>query len=123
VFFEALRDRGVFLGSRCENCGITYLPARMFCERCFGSSPPDVECGPGGFLESFTIGYIDVNGEPLGQPQTLGLVKLDGADTVLMHRILEGDQPLEIGSRVGAVLNLERTGSILDVEGFRVDVP
>ncbi len=33
-FFEALRDRGVFLGSRCGDCEVTYLPARMFCEGC-----------------------------------------------------------------------------------------
>jgi len=122
VFFEALRDRGVFVGSRCESCGITYLPARMFCERCFSELAADVECGPAGVLESFTIGYADVNGEPLEEPATLGLIKLDGADTVLMHRVLDGGRPLEIGTRVEAVLNPERTGSILDVEGFRVDV-
>ena len=122
VFFEALRDRGVFLGSRCSSCEITYLPARMFCERCFGELSADVECGPVGTLESFTIGYVGVNGELLDEPATLGLVRLDGADSLLMHRVLEGDQPLEIGARVEAVLNPERTGSILDLEGFRVDV-
>ncbi|HEY2802897.1 MAG TPA: zinc ribbon domain-containing protein, partial [Actinomycetota bacterium] len=63
VFFEALRDRGVFLGSHCASCEVTYLPARMFCERCFSELSADVECGPGGTLESFTIGYVDVNGE------------------------------------------------------------
>ena len=62
-------------------------------------------------------------GEPLEEPATLGLIKLDGADTVVMHRVLDGGRPLEIGTRVEAVLNPERTGSILDVEGFRVDVP
>jgi hypothetical protein len=95
----------------------------MFCERCFAELSADVECGPGGMLESFTIGYVGVNGEPLDEPATLGLVRLDGADTVLMHRVLEGEQPLEIGARVEAVLKPERTGSILDLEGFRVDVP
>jgi hypothetical protein len=40
-----------------------------------------------------------------------------------MHRVLESDEPLEIGNRVEAVLNPGRTGSILDLEGFRVDVP
>jgi uncharacterized OB-fold protein len=95
----------------------------MFCERCFSELSADVECGPGGVLESFTIGYVDVNGEPLEQPQTLGLVRLDGADTVLMHRVIQNDEPLEIGSRVEAVLGAERTGSILDLDGFRVGVP
>ena len=54
---------------------------------------------------------------------TLGLVRLDGADAVLLHHLLEvGDRPLEIGERVEVVLRAEgeRTGSILDIEGFRL---
>ena len=48
AFFEALRDRGVFLGSRCDACGVTYVPARIFCERCLAELEPSVECGPQG---------------------------------------------------------------------------
>jgi uncharacterized OB-fold protein len=118
AFFEALRDRGVLLGSRCSACEFTYLPARIFCERCFAELAADTECGPGGTLESFTIGYVGIDGEPLEGPVTIGLVKLDNADTVLMHRLL-GDGPWEIGTRVEAVMKSERTGSILDVEGFQ----
>ena len=118
AFFEALRDRGVLLGSHCSSCDRTYLPARIFCERCFGALEPDTECGPGGTLESFTVGHVDIDGEPLDQPVALGLVKLDGADTVLMHRLI-GDGPWEIGARVGAVIRAGRNGSILDLEGFR----
>ena len=42
TFFEALRDRGVLLGSRCPSCAVTYLPARLFCERCFSELAADV---------------------------------------------------------------------------------
>ena len=82
------------------------------------SSTADTECGPGGTLESFTVGHVGIDGEPLDEPATIGLVRLDGADTVLMHRLL-GDGPWEIGARVEAVVRAERTGSILDIEGFR----
>jgi uncharacterized OB-fold protein len=122
VFFTALRDRGVLLGSRCEECEYTYVPARLFCERCFAELAADVEVGPGGTLVSFTIGFVGVEGEPLDVPVTLGLVQLDGADAVLLHHVLEvGDRPLEIGERVEVVSRPggERTGSILDIEGFR----
>jgi acetyl-CoA C-acetyltransferase len=123
VFFEGLRDRGVFLGSRCASCDITYVPARMFCERCFGELSADVECGPAGTLESFTMGHVDVNGEALQEPIALGLVRLDGADTVLMHRLtgFGGDVQPTFGGRVEAALRPgpERSGSILDIEGFR----
>lgn len=117
AFFEALRDRGVLLGSHCATCDFTYLPTRIFCERCFAELAADTGCGPGGTLESFTIGHVGIDGEPLNEPVAIGLVKLDGADTVLMHRLL-GDGPWKIGSRVEAVMSAARTGSILDIVGF-----
>jgi uncharacterized OB-fold protein len=118
AFFVALRDRGVFLGSNCAACSVTYLPARIFCERCFAALEPDTEVGPGGTLESFTTGAFGIDGEALGEPVSLGLVRLDGADTVLVHRLLGAGEP-QIGMRVVAVLATVRAGSILDVEGFR----
>lgn len=120
AFFEALRTRGVLLGSRCEACGVTYLPARIFCERCLAELTPGVECGPQGELVSWTKGHVDLDDAPLAEPVTIGLVRLDAADTVLMHRLL-GDAPPRIGQRVAVELRAaaERTGSILDIEGFR----
>ncbi len=119
AFFEALRDRGVFLGSRCDHCGVTYLPARVFCERCLRELEASIECGPEGELVSWTTARVDVDDQPLAPPPRYGLVRLDGADTVLLHRLLgpDGDGPA-IGSRVRAVFAGERDGSILDVEGF-----
>ena len=121
AFLTALRDRGALLGSRCERCAYTYVPARLFCERCFAELAADVELGPGGTLVSFTIGFVGVDGDPLDRPITLGLVRLDGADAVLLHHVLEpGDRPLEIGERVGVIFRpqAERTGSMLDILGF-----
>ncbi|HEX9717392.1 MAG TPA: Zn-ribbon domain-containing OB-fold protein [Actinomycetota bacterium] len=122
AFFTALRDRGAILGSRCEACSYTYVPARLFCERCFAELAADVEVGPEGTLVSFTIGFVGVEGEPLDRPVTLGLVRLDGTDAVLLHHVLDpAEEPLEIGERVQVVVRpeRERTGSILDIEGFR----
>ncbi len=123
AFFTALRDHGVLLGSRCQACSYTYVPARAFCERCFAELAADVEVGPGGILVSFTIAFVDVEGGPLDEPVTFGLVRLDGADAVVLHRVLDpGEEPLEIGERVEAVLRPdgERTGSIGDLQGFRL---
>lgn len=118
AFFEALRDRGAFLGSRCEHCGVTYLPARIFCERCLEELEPSVECGPEGEVVSWTVARRDVDDGELERPVTYGLVRLDGADTVFLHRLLaDGNEPA-IGMRVRAVLAQERDGSILDIEGF-----
>ena len=122
AFFTALRDRGEFLASHCRSCGVTYCPARLFCERCFDELSADRTAGPAGTLESFTVGYVGVEGEPLDEPVAVGLVRLDGADTVLMHFLVDWDEePMEIGARVEAVLHpkSKRTGSILDLRGFR----
>ena len=121
VFLTSLRDRGVLLGSSCPECGYTYVPARLFCERDFAELAADTEVGPGGTLVSFTVGFVGIEGEPLERPETWGLVRLDGADAVLLHRVLDtADEPLEIGRRVEVVVKpgAERTGSILDIEGF-----
>ncbi len=120
AFFKALRDRGEFLASPCTGCSITYSPPRLFCERCFTQLEPDTMVGPGGILESFTVGHVDVDGESLDRPLMVGLVRLDGADTVLMHLLIEYERPA-IGDRVEAVLqpNADRVGSIMDIRGFR----
>jgi uncharacterized OB-fold protein len=118
AFFEALRDRGTFLGSRCVSCGVTYLPARVFCERCLAELRPDTECGPAGELLSWTVVRLDVDDQPLDRPVIYGLIRLDGADTAFMHRLVDVDGDPAIGARVSAVLASERDGSILDVAGF-----
>lgn len=121
AFFRALRDEGIFLASRCDSCGLTYCPARLFCERCFAELVPDVTVGPRGTLESFTVGYVGVEGEPLEEPVLLGLVRLDGADTVLVHFLVDYEEGPGIGDRVEAALlpKSRRRGSILDLRGFR----
>jgi uncharacterized OB-fold protein len=119
AFFTALRDRGQFLASRCESCAITYCPPRLFCERCFdGPLAADRTAGPQGIVESFTVGSRGIEGEPLREPIAVALVRLDGADTVLVHFLL-GDE-FRLGDRVEPVLKAksQRTGSILDVRGF-----
>jgi uncharacterized OB-fold protein len=118
AFFEALRDRGVFLGSRCDRCAVTYLPARVFCERCLAELVPGIECGPEGELVSWTLVREDVDGNPVEPPVVYGLVRLDGADTVMLHRLVGLAGEPSIGGRVRAAIEETRDGSILDVVGF-----
>jgi uncharacterized protein len=122
AFLSALREREVFLGSSCEACSLTYLPARLFCQRCFGELAADAEVGPDGTLVSSTVVHVDADGARLPQPVIAGLVRLDGASSALLHIVLVDDAaPPAIGTRVRAVFLPpgERTGSILDVRGFR----
>lgn len=119
-FLEALCDRGVLLGSRCAACAYTYVPARLFCERCLADlSGAEVEVGPGGTLEAFTVCRVAGDGSPLDVPAVFGLVRPDGADAMLLHRVLAPEP--RVGMRVEVVLEPRerRGGRILDVVGFR----
>jgi hypothetical protein len=124
VFFTALKTRGELLGTRCAPCSQVYAPARLFCERCFAELTEQVPVGPAGVIKSFTIAYVDPLNQRLEQPVALALVQLDGATTVLLHKLLGVSEAsrITIGDRVSIVLKpaTERSGSMLDIEGFCV---
>jgi hypothetical protein len=124
VFFKALKERGEFIGTRCQPCKQVYVPARAFCERCFAELTEQVTVKPEGALASFTFSHYDRDGRRTETPQALALVQLDGATTVLLHKLLRVTDPakVRIGAPVRAVLKpkAKRTGSILDIEGFEL---
>lgn len=107
-FLAALRDQGLILGARCSTCDRVLCPARSFCPRCGAGTGDFVAVGPGGRLTSWT---------ELPGRGVLGLIVLDGADTAICHRLL-GPGPWNGGDRVRARLAADRSGSILDIEGF-----
>lgn len=121
-FFRALKDRGVFLATRCEECAVTYCPASAFCPRCLSPISDYFEVGPRGWLESFTVVYRDLDEEPLEVPVVVGLIRLEGADTVMVHRIDGNSRAvLEIGVPVEPEFQpkRDRTGSLNDIKHFR----
>lgn len=62
------------------------------------------------------------NLHPVSDPFAFVLVKLDGSDTAMAHIVKEDLDRLTVGSRVQAAWkpDNERTGSIHDIECFRV---
>jgi len=110
-FLSALRDSGKIMASPCGTCGIVYCPARSFCPRCGGALEDYVEVGPYGTLISWT----EVPGRGF-----FGLVKLDGADMSMLHKIIVPQTRPHLGARVVCRMTFERTGSILDIEGFEL---
>jgi len=121
-FFRALKDEGKLLATYCPVCDYTYVPGRLFCERCFTQLDDWREVGPEGTLHSFTVLHVGLDGTPLKRPQLLATVQLDGADSCLVH-FLGGVEPEEvyIGMAVRAVLRppQKRQGGILDIAYFR----
>lgn len=124
IFLSALKERGELAGTRCIPCAQVYFPARLYCERCFTELTEQVPVKPEGIIKSFTFAYVDRDTNPLQPPLGLALVQLDGASTLFLHQLLDVNEAsrIAIGHRVSIELKAEseRTGSILDIRGFRV---
>lgn len=121
-FLRALKDEETFLATRCESCGVTYAPAKLYCERCLADlNDTWTEAGPEGTVQSFTVLHLERDGSRRPQPDVIAAIQLDGADTVLIHRLNPEElDDIEIGVRVTPVFQPAdlRKGSILDVEHF-----
>jgi uncharacterized OB-fold protein len=122
TFFREIKDNARFKGTRCEACDLVYVPATMFCERCFAELDEWVEVPNSGHVFTFTVLFRDLDDRPLEEPAVLAYVKLDDCDGGLVHYLGELDlEELYIGLEVEAVFKdaAEREGSILDVKYFR----
>ncbi len=120
-FFREIMDNARFIGTWCSECDYVYVPPAIYCERCFSKLEEWVEVGDEGFVQSFTVVHVALDGSPLAEPEILALVQLDGADSVLVHRLGEVElDDLRIGTRVKAVFKpkKQREGSILDIVHF-----
>ena len=121
-FFRAIKDEARILGTRCDACRLTYVPATMFCERCFAELDEWVDVASRGQVFTYTVLCRDLDDQPLDEPAVLAYVKLDDCDGGLVHYLGElDDDCLCIGLEVEAVFKdaAEREGSILDIKYFR----
>ena len=121
-FFREIQENGKFLGTVCPTCGITYVPPRLNCERCFAHLDEWVEVPATGRVHTFTVVHLDLDGNPLPEPRIMAFVGLDGADGGLVH-FLDEVEPAQvgIGMCVEAVFKgkADRKGSILDIAYFK----
>jgi uncharacterized protein len=117
-FFYGLKDQKL-IANTCETCNYTYLPPRMFCEDCFDELGESTykELPLSGELVSFTEVYKDHKGKPLSQPEVIGLVKVDGSNSVFYHKLINTSNP-SVGMKVKPVWSDNREGSLFDLTGF-----
>ena len=119
-FFKALRDEKIFLASRCPGCGQRFLPPKLYCEACFQETDEWAPVKGAVYLKTFTILHVDLEGEPLEQPQVVGIIAWEGIRGSLIHRIGEvSEADLRTGMVVEPVWAEERTGSMADIRYFR----
>ena len=119
-FLTALRDDGVIWGRRCRGCARVVVPATDHCETCADVLDEWIEVGPGGSVIDATVVAADMPLTRLGPPFAVVKVRLDGADTDLVHLASDPDG-ITRGARVEAVWADARTGTIRDLAGFRLE--
>ena len=117
AFMTGLRD-GRIVGSRRADGRVFVPPAEVDPET--GDSITDiVEVASTGVVETWTWVDPPRPGSPWAQPHGLALIRLDGADTPMLHGVLvDSAADMATGLRVEAVWRDERVGHITDLVGF-----
>ncbi|MCP4320123.1 MAG: hypothetical protein GY789_30135 [Hyphomicrobiales bacterium] len=110
-FLINLRDHRQLTGSRCSDCERTLAPARAYCPDCGREGLHSVNIGPGAELVSWTI---------VPDKGVFALVRPDGADTAMLHKLLGPIDDPQPGIRLQVVFREERSGHINDIEGFAI---
>jgi uncharacterized OB-fold protein len=121
-FFHALKDEGKLKATYCPDCDYTYLPPRLYCERCFSELTEWVDVPSRGTVYAYTVVYYDLEEKPLASPQIVALIEMEGCDGVFVH-LLGAVDPDDVclGMPVQAVFKRadKRTGEITDIQYFR----
>jgi uncharacterized protein len=119
-FFAELKNKGTLYGTECTACRLTFVPARLYCERCFARLDKWVDVGTEGTVFSYTVSYKNKSGEPLAEPVILAAVQI--ADGLIIHRLEDCIvDEIWIGMPVKAELKTqaERLGGIMDIKYFK----
>ena len=79
-----------------------------------------MEVSDEGTLETYTIVYKPEPIHMTDAPFAFGIIRLDGANTGIFHRLGEIDfEKIRIGMRMRAVFNEELRGDIRDIKYFK----
>lgn len=122
-FFQTLRRKGVFATTHCEECRITYLPPRIYCERCFADlSKSWRDVPPVGRVHTYTLVHVDREGRPLPSPELIAFVHVDSTNGGFVTRLLEvapADVRIEMPVELVLAPPRRRRGRLDDILGFR----
>jgi len=120
TFITTIRDQHKIMGVKCNTCDKVFVPPRQTCERCMEDIRDNwVELGNTGEVVNYTVVRYNDKHLPRKAPFVLAMIKLDGADTPMVH-ILEGVDMdnVQPGVKVKAVFASKTTNTILDIDHF-----
>ncbi|OOK75392.1 hypothetical protein BZL30_3056 [Mycobacterium kansasii] len=116
-FFTALRERRI-LGVRGSD-GRVHVPPAEYDPVTYEPLTEMVPVSDVGTVASWTWQPEPLQGQPLDRPFAWALIKLDGADTLLMHAVDAGEpDKIRTGARVHVHWADEPQGAITDIAYF-----
>ncbi len=121
-FLDGLKE-GQLWGRKCNGCGRTMVPPRMYCEECFRPTDEWVRVKDTGKVNTFSISYVNNDASRRKKPIVVAVVELDGAspEMGILHLIGDVDpREVEVGMKVKAEWKpaARRTGAITDIAYF-----
>ncbi len=121
-FLAGLRDRRIE-GVRTASGKVLVPPAEYDPETSEATLSP-VDVGTRGVVTAWSWIYAPRPNQPLAHPFAWALVRLDGADTALLHAVDAGSiERMSTGMRVQVRWRASRRGEIGDIECFEPEVP
>jgi uncharacterized OB-fold protein len=118
-FFTALRERRI-LGVRGSD-GRVLVPPAEYDPVTYAPLTEVVPVASVGTVESWTWQSEPLEGQPLDKPFAWALIKLDGADTTLLHAVAaDSSDAIRTGARVHAHWIDEPVGAITDIAHFEL---
>ncbi|WP_158018416.1 Zn-ribbon domain-containing OB-fold protein [Mycobacterium basiliense] len=118
-FFTALRERRI-LGVRGSD-GRVHVPPAEYDPVTYEPLSEMVPVASVGTVASWTWQPEPLAGQPLDRPFAWALIKLDGADTPLMHAVDAGEpDKIKMGARVHVHWADELVGAITDIAYFKL---
>jgi uncharacterized OB-fold protein len=122
-YLTGLRD-GRFLGVRTPSGRVVVPPTEYDPDTGEPVGEEFIEVGPAGTVTTWAWVSQPRPKHPLDRPFAWALIRLDGADTALLHVVdVAKESAVHTGMRVQARWRDERVGHVLDVECFVPEEP
>lgn len=119
-FFREVVENKRLFATKCHRCGKVWMPPRGHCPDCYEETEWVPLSGKGTIMSCTYCYFPGMSGDLikfLDVPYVCAIIKLDGADTYMIHGVAPPEAKLGVvktGTRVKVVFREERTGSIAD---------
>ncbi|QQG49220.1 MAG: Zn-ribbon domain-containing OB-fold protein [archaeon] len=122
-FLDGLKE-GQLWARKCNVCGRTMIPPRMYCEEDFRPTDEWVRVKDTGKVSTFSISFVNNDASRRKKPIVVAVIEIDGASPEMGILHLMGEikpDKVQVGMKVEAVWlpKAERKGAITDIAYFR----